>query len=1106
MRRIVAFNLMLILGMVRMGFAGEVELADEIVQMTGARTRIVWAHEITGKSKNDEYGWAPDYQLMGLDTDERTPRVILPGPASFGDPLITPDGKRIIYTEADAGRGGVSSPGTVYILDWDGRNKTKLFEHTRALAVWQDPATGAIWVYIGDNNITRYLLDDLKTKQVVWTKCPTGHWFGVSADGTRALLTPPPNILMAVLPDRGQRTYEAGCNASIAPDNSYRIMMFGAPIAHEGVLMFDPGHRNKRVIPFDTYPNHGLHRGSSVSPRWSNDVRFFTVGWPNSGPQAEVHMGQFNDDFSRVVKWINLSRMPGQDSKPIAWIDPGLGNYAGEAPFTVEVPAFRLPAGSWQWDFGDGTEKGSGPFSASQHAYTKPGRYTITAKQGDRIIKGRVEVQEHKAPIITDAQLYDSTHLSVHFNKRVRLSDPRVVLKSGVAVKSAQLDVEEQELIIELQDKLAQNDELELSGITDLAQVPLPLAAKGVSVARSAWPSRRDDLVFLFETRKAPHFFYDPKNGVFRELDLNKAREATFDRDGVMAFYGGAIFAVASETGAVARCIQSKQLSIEAVITPPFAQGTSQLTARILWYGRGGADQYGRSIGMALCQEGDKLVIYFRNKPVTGKPDDSSRIELCALAMGRPNHIVISCQPGRLVCYLDGKPVKETSELGDGPYWTVNSDSSRGCTFGSESGIQGMRRPPESWQGKLEGIAIYSRTMDAAEAARNCELSLQRVRGRPVLPQTEVHATLTATTPTPTIVQIAPYRSALLAYEYTVDQVLKGDAALKKVRVFQWGIVDHKLKPVTAAAKGTKAHLLLESFNDHPELGAELQRDGLPDDDSVLYFAEVDAFIPPGPLLPHTSTENTDIRSVQASTPPVIDGRANEWDLAAGILVCGDVEQMRDTQSAWVHMMHDAENLYVLARWRDSTPLDNPGSGSLKETGYNGDCLQFRIRTAKKTPQDRCAHVTCWRGRDQADVVDIVYGQGLNEGHVKNARESGARQAFAVDADGRGYVQELAIPWSLLTTNGKPPATADATIELSFTGLNGRTNACDLLQAGTINLGTATFNLSHRWGTITFVQDKKVEPRSVRLADGREFPVTISPAGPQVEWKGLLPK
>ena len=131
--------------------------------------------------------------------------------------------------------------------------------------------------------------------------------------------------------------------------------------------------------------------------------------------------------------------------------------------------------------------------------------------------------------------------------------------------------------------------------------------------------------------------------------------------------------------------------------------------------------------------------------------------------------------------------------------------------------------------------------------------------------------------------------------------------------------------------------------------------------------------------------------------------------------------------ATWFHAMYDAEHLYLLARWSDETPLNNPGQ-TMADNGFNGDCLQFRIITHPDDARERTSHWTCWRGRNGDDVMDVVYGKQLNQEHLKNAKTQGARQAFLIDAPAagatgvpapKGYVQEIAIPWSLLLKAGR---------------------------------------------------------------------------------------
>src|SRR5258708_7026140 len=154
--------------------------------------------------------------------------------------------------------------------------------------------------------------------------------------------------------------------------------------------------------------------------------------------------------------------------------------------------------------------------------------------------------------------------------------------------------------------------------------------------------------------------------------------------------------------------------------------------------------------------------------------------------------------------------------------------------------------------------------------------------------------------------------------------------------------------------------------------------------------------------LPATETENlcgglkdpgSDLRILPAPGAMHIDAEIGDWDLSGGIFACGDVENQRDKYGVWVHAMWDADNLYVLARWQDLTPMSHPGS--IKgDYGFNGDCLQVRVLTAPAAelatvanpepsdardhddpPRARTSHLTAWRDRDRLDTVNIAWGR-----------------------------------------------------------------------------------------------------------------------------------
>ena len=256
-----------------------------------------------------------------------------------------------------------------------------------------------------------------------------------------------------------------------------------------------------------------------------------------------------------------------------------------------------------------------------------------------------------------------------------------------------------------------------------------------------------------------------------------------------------------------------------------------------------------------------------------------------------------------------------------------------------------------------------------------------------------------------------------------------------------------------------------------------------------------------------TETEHLGVQVLPVPGTVKIDGRTDDWDLTAGVFVCGDVESHREKLAVWCHVMHDAKNLYVLARWIDETPLNNPGSVK-GDFPFAGDCLQFRTITAPGTRQERGQHFSAWRDRDGKDAIKVEQGLRFNEGVLDDAKTRGARQAFAVRADGKGYVQEISIPWSLLTRDGKALKAGGRltmTVEPNFTvGAAGRHSIKDIFKPGSNIDRVFTFTAFRCWGTATLEARGKLSPRPVRLSDAREFPVRMERGVPVVNWTGLI--
>jgi len=261
-----------------------------------------------------------------------------------------------------------------------------------------------------------------------------------------------------------------------------------------------------------------------------------------------------------------------------------------------------------------------------------------------------------------------------------------------------------------------------------------------------------------------------------------------------------------------------------------------------------------------------------------------------------------------------------------------------------------------------------------------------------------------------------------------------------------------------------------------------------------------------------TETENLNIQIVPKPGDVVIDGQFNDWDLSGGVFVCMDVENLRTKMAVWIHTMYDEDNFYVLARWIDETPMSNPGLAG-GDAPWGGDSLQMRIMPdpMRRSKKDGKTHpAMCWangwRDRNGKSAIDINFPFGGGES-LKEAIGKGALIAFEENADGKGYVQEMVLPWKMLVEGGivpKPGGQIKFSVEPNFnTSANFRISMKDIFAPGVTPDRVFTFRAYPSWGFGTFQEKGYVTPQKLRLADRREFDVAMKDGKPVVNWKGL---
>ena len=150
----------------------------------------------------------------------------------------------------------------------------------------------------------------------------------------------------------------------------------------------------------------------------------------------------------------------------------------------------------------------------------------------------------------------------------------------------------------------------------------------------------------------------------------------------------------------------------------------------------------------------------------------------------------------------------------------------------------------ETWKGTIIGVCGYYKVLSGDEVIGN--LHAGQVMSKALYADTKtvtVDAELGAMTAVPELSQIAPYRSALVAEEYTILNIAAGRmSALKtgmKIRIFRWGLKGGDKTDVAKIKTGDKATMTIQPLSADPKYEKEFQVDTLDGDISALYFVDI---------------------------------------------------------------------------------------------------------------------------------------------------------------------------------------------------------------------------------------------------------------------------
>lgn len=773
---------------------------------------VVWESNRTGR-----------WRLWRRELDGSNLRQISPDEPNRDHfcPHLSPDGTRLVYLSYPAGKDTYNNRPNqgmpLYLLGSQGGDPKLLTPSARdyyedRCAVWAD--NERLHYLDGEGFSCELHVPSGKSTRIVAQGQPAG--FLVNSTRTHATTGQPTFSLF----DRGKSTLSqqgglGGCQPYFTHDGRWGFWMGGAGGPINRIEL-----STRRVSPIIALndPRMPKERAYLYFPMVSRDGRFFTfAASPNQhdhfGSDYDVFVAQLDPEKLEIIgRPVRYSFDAKNDRFPDVYVaNLALGQFAGEAPYTVQL-AIKDSQDDWDWDLGDGqTARGR----EAKHAYEKPGEYRVVARRPDRTLRGLVRVSAAVPPKPLDAWIAKPDELVVLFDEPVRAEGVEARLESGL--KTGKIDIGKggRELVLHLQDKLTKNDALHLSGVTDLAQRPNAMSPARLEIVAASWPARKDGLVYLFQTADQPNLSPGP-DGHPRSFPLAPRRRGRLDRHQALVLTGGAYTAPEVDGPLLEACRKSGQLTIEALVAPDHLNQKGP--ARIVTFSSSANER-----NFTLGQQDDRLVFRLRT-PATGLNGVNPEVSLGRLDSTAPRHVAVTYRPGEMACYLDGKEIYRGHEVqGDFSNW-----SPQHFLLGDE--WDGAR----DWAGKLEGVAIFNRALDADEIGRDAAHYLRLVQARSAVPRITVDAELVARSPLPTLDEIKPYRSALAVYKYRVSGNLPDAlAGERELLVAHWALLDGQAEPIGGWQPGMKTQLVLEPVERNAQLQRYVTKDGFDSDDDL---------------------------------------------------------------------------------------------------------------------------------------------------------------------------------------------------------------------------------------------------------------------------------
>jgi hypothetical protein len=238
-------------------------------------------------------------------------------------------------------------------------------------------------------------------------------------------------------------------------------------------------------------------------------------------------------------------------------------------------------------------------------------------------------------------------------------------------------------------------------------------------------------------------------------------------------------------------------------------------------------------------------------------------------------------------------------------------------------------------------------------------------------------------------------------------------------------------------------------------------------------------------------SQNEGMAAVPAPGAVRVDGKLDDWDFSGRIWMFAD-KDVRSRFSGQVAAMWDRDALYLAVKWADPTPMFNMVNPQFNPNeGWKSDSVQLRLRSADQTmwittwyytpKRQPVMHLAVWKDarshRNGTSESLLVAEPG------QTALGQGAELAYHADDDGKGFVQEMRLPWAMLFKS-VPAIEANLTLRAGVELLWGDPTGeafpihryADNLQPG-VTTREFFWSAHNAWGDLKLVARGNLEPR-----------------------------